>query len=262
MKLAIIPARGGSKRIPNKNIRDFVGKPLVAYSIEVAKASGLFDKIIVSTDNEDVANIALDYGAEVPFIRPPELSNDVIGTRPVTNHAIRYVSEHFEKPEFCCCIYATAPFLQAEYLKQGLNSLRLNSDRGFAYSVTSFPFPIQRALFLKGDSPSKTADASSSIGDYSSTSAKYAMPSFPEDITKRSQDLEEAYHDAGQFYWGRTDDYLSSKRIFSEHGIPIILPRHLVQDIDTQEDWDRAELMYKAYVVDQTAKRVAMHDVA
>lgn len=241
MKLAIIPARGGSKRIPNKNIRDFVGKPLVAYSIEVAKASGLFDKIVVTTDNEEVANIALDYGAEVPFIRPPELSNDVIGTRPVTNHAIRYVTEHFEKPEFCCCIYATAPFLQAEYLKQGLQKLRLNSNKGFAYSVTSFPFPIQRALFLKDN---------------------YASPSFPEDITKRSQDLEEAYHDAGQFYWGRTDDYLSSKRIFSEHGIPIILPRHLVQDIDTQEDWDRAELMYKAYVLDQSAKRVAMHDVA
>ena len=125
MKLAIIPARGGSKRIPNKNIRDFVGKPLVAYSIEVAKASGLFDKIVVTTDNQEVANIALDYGAEVPFIRPPELSNDVIGTRPVTNHAIRYVTEHFEKPEFCCCIYATAPFLQAEYLKQGLQKLRL-----------------------------------------------------------------------------------------------------------------------------------------
>jgi pseudaminic acid cytidylyltransferase len=241
MKLAIIPARGGSKRIPNKNIRDFVGKPLVAYSIEVAKASGLFDKIVVTTDNQEVANIALDYGAEVPFIRPPELSNDVIGTRPVTNHAIRYVTEHFEKPEFCCCIYATAPFLQAEYLKQGLQKLRLNSDKGFAYSVTSFPFPIQRALFLKDN---------------------YATPSFPEDITKRSQDLEEAYHDAGQFYWGRTDDYLSSKRIFSEHGIPIVLPRHLVQDIDTQEDWDRAELMYKAYVLDQTAKTVAMHDVA
>jgi N-acylneuraminate cytidylyltransferase len=241
MKLAIIPARGGSKRIPNKNIRDFVGKPLVAYSIEVAKASGLFDKIVVTTDNEEVANIAIDYGAEVPFIRPPELSNDVIGTRPVTNHAIRYVTEHFEKPEFCCCIYATAPFLQAEYLKQGLQKLRLNSNKGFAYSVTSFPFPIQRALFLKEN---------------------YATPSFPEDITKRSQDLEEAYHDAGQFYWGRTDDYLSSKRIFSEHGIPIVLPRHLVQDIDTQEDWDRAELMYKAYVLDKTAKTVAMHDVA
>mmetsp|Transcript_13907 Transcript_13907/g.44093 ORF Transcript_13907/g.44093 Transcript_13907/m.44093 type:complete len:242 (-) Transcript_13907:919-1644(-) len=241
MKLAIIPARGGSKRIPNKNIRDFVGKPLVAYSIEVAKASGLFDKIVVTTDNQEVADIALEYGAEVPFIRPPELSNDVIGTRPVTNHAIRYVTEHFEKPEFCCCIYATAPFLQAEYLKQGLQKLRLNSDKGFAYSVTSFPFPIQRALFLKDN---------------------YATPSFPEDITKRSQDLEEAYHDAGQFYWGRTDDYLSSKRIFSEHGIPIVLPRHLVQDIDTQEDWDRAELMYKAYVLDRTAKTVAMHDVA
>jgi N-acylneuraminate cytidylyltransferase len=229
VNIAIIPARGGSKRIPGKNVKSFAGAPLIAYSINAAKASGLFDKIIVSTDSEAVSNIALKYGAEVPFIRPPELSNDFVGTRPVTNHAINFCIEKHYRPEFCCCIYATAPFLEPEFLQQGLSYLKGSPDKAFAFSVTSFPFPVQRAL------------------------KKYkagVAPMYPDNISKRSQDLEEAYHDAGQFYWGRTDDYLSNKKIFSEHGIPVILPRHLVQDIDTLEDWQRAELMYKAYVKD------------
>lgn len=230
MNVAIVPARGGSKRIPGKNIKNFAGKPLIAYSIEAAKASGLFDKIIISTDSEEVAEVAKAYDAEVPFIRPKELSDDVIGTRPVTNHALDFCIKHFYKPEFCCCIYATAPFLQAEYLQQGLDYLKHNSEKSFAFSVTSFPFPVQRAL---------------------KNSASGIAPMFPENISKRSQDLEEAYHDAGQFYWGKTDDYLSSKGIFSQHSLPVVLPRHLVQDIDTPEDWVRAELMYKAYIQGQ-----------
>ena len=227
MNLAIIPARGGSKRIPVKNIKEFAGKPLIAYSIQAARQSGLFDKIIVSTDSEQVAEIARHYGADVPFLRPAELSNDVVGTRPVTSHAIEYCIEHFFQPEFCCCIYATAPFLQAKYLKLGLEELEGNPDKSFAFSVTSFPFPIQRAISISDEG---------------------IRPMFAGQISKRSQDLEEAYHDAGQFYWGRTGDYLSSKGIFSEHSLPVILPRHLVQDIDTPEDWHRAELMYQAYV--------------
>ena len=227
MNLAIIPARGGSKRIPGKNIKEFAGKPLIAYSIEVAIKSGLFDKILVSTDSQEVANIALGLGVEVPFMRPAELSNDIVGTRPVSNHAIEYCIEHFFKPEFCCCIYATAPFLQVEYLQQGLGSLKTEKEKAFAFSVTSFPFPVQRAL---------------------SINEQGINPMFAEQIGKRSQDLEEAFHDAGQFYWGRTDDYLSAKRIFSNNSLPIVLPRHLVQDIDTPEDWQRAELMYQAYV--------------
>jgi N-acylneuraminate cytidylyltransferase len=227
LNLAIIPARGGSKRIPGKNVKEFAGKPLIAYSIEVAKRSGLFDKILVSTDSQDVADIAQSLGVDVPFMRPPELSNDLVGTRPVTNHAINYCIEHFFKPEFCCCIYATAPFLQAEYLKQGLTSLQAQNEKAFAFSVTSFPFPIQRAI---------------------SINEQGIAPMYPEQISKRSQDLEEAFHDAGQFYWGRTDDYLSAKRIFSLDSLPVVLPRHLVQDIDTPEDWQRAELMYQAYV--------------
>jgi pseudaminic acid cytidylyltransferase len=227
LNLAIIPARGGSKRIPGKNIKSFAGKPLIAYSIDAAIASGLFNKIIISTDSEEVAEVAKAYGADVPFIRPKELSNDIVGTRPVTNHAIKFCIEQFYKPKFCCCIYATAPFLQANYLRQGLDSLKQNSEKSFAFSVTSFPFPVQRALIK---------------------SPAGVLPMFPESINQRSQDLEEAYHDAGQFYWGRTDDYLSNQKIFSHHSLPVVLPRHLVQDIDTPEDWLRAELMFKAYV--------------
>jgi N-acylneuraminate cytidylyltransferase len=230
VNIAIIPARGGSKRIPLKNIKIFAGKPLIAYSIDAAKASGLFDKIIVSTDSEEIAEVAKAYGADVPFIRPQELSNDVVGTRPVTNHGINFCIEHFYKPKFCCCIYATAPFLQATFLKQGLDSLEQQSEKSFAFSVTSFPFPVQRALL-------KTQAG--------------VTPMFPDDIGKRSQDLEEAYHDAGQFYWGTADAYLSTRKIFSEHSLPVVLPRHLVQDIDTPEDWQRAELMFQAYVQGQ-----------
>jgi N-acylneuraminate cytidylyltransferase len=230
VNIAIIPARGGSKRIPGKNIKLFAGKPLIAYSIDAAKASGLFDKIIISTDSEEVAQVAKAFGADVPFMRPKALSNDVVGTRPVTNHAIKFCIEHFYKPEFCCCIYATAPFLQAQYLQQGLDSLKQHNEKSFAFSVTSFPFPVQRALI-------KTQAGVS--------------PMFPDDISKRSQDLEEAYHDAGQFYWGKTDGYLSNQKIFSHDSLPVVLPRHLVQDIDTPEDWQRAELMYQAYIQGQ-----------
>jgi pseudaminic acid cytidylyltransferase len=230
MNVAIIPARGGSKRIPKKNSKEFAGLPLIAYSIEVAKKSGIFEHIIVSTDDATIADIAKQYGAQVPFIRPSALSDDITGTRDVTNHAIEWVKKNIGEPEYCCAIYATAPFLQAQYLQQGLQVLKANTDKSFAYSVTSFAFPIQRALLMKEG---------------------YALPAFKDDIGKRSQDLPEAYHDAGQFYWGRTEDYLSTKPVFSEYGVPIILPRHLVQDIDTPEDWYRAELMYQAYMLKQ-----------
>lgn len=227
MNLAIIPARGGSKRIPGKNIKLFDGKPLIAYSIEAAINSGLFEKVIVSTDSEDVKKVAQEYGAETPFTRPESLSNDHAGTRPVTNHAIEYCLEHFFKPDYVCCIYATAPFLQKKYLQLGLDELRNHPQKKFAFSVTSFPFPIQRALKLDGHN---------------------VAPMFPEFINHRSQDLPDAVHDAGQFYWGTTEGYLSNEAIFSDAGLPIVLPRHLVQDIDTKEDWVRAELMYRAYI--------------
>jgi len=227
VNLAIIPARGGSKRIPNKNIRLFSSKPLIAYSIQAALDANCFDKVIVSTDSEHIASVARECGAEVPFIRPEELSDDYVGTTAVTRHGIKAMQALGYDFEFTCCIYATAPFLQAEYIRQGLSTLINDKSKAFAFSATSFAFPIQRAITV---------------------SDKGVEVMFPGYMSKRSQDLPEAFHDAGQFYWGRTKDYLSGKKsIFSHHSHPIILPRHLVQDIDTFEDWERAELMYKAY---------------
>lgn len=224
MKLAVIPARCGSKRIPKKNIKHFLGKPIIAYSIEVAIESGCFDKVIVSTDDEEIAEIARQHGAEVPFMRPPELSDDHTGTNDVVKHAINWYTEQNINIEYACCIYATSPFLQSQSLQEGLKQLQA-SDHSYAFSVTSFPFPIQRAI---------------KINNKGNVEAFY-----PEHIFTRSQDLEEAYHDAGQFYWGKSSAFINDEVVFSNISIPIILPRHLVQDIDTLEDWRRAELMYK-----------------
>jgi pseudaminic acid cytidylyltransferase len=224
--IAIIPARGGSKRIPRKNIKDFFGKPLIAYSIEVALQSNLFDIIIVSTDDENIAKIARSYGAEVPFIRPKELSDDFTGTFDVINHTIEYLETKGEKYEYICTLYATAPLLQKEYLIQGYTQLK-NSNATNAFSATSMPFPIQRTFKLNKDGRCEMFT--------------------PEHYTSRSQDLEDAYQDAGQFYWTNRMQQKKDKNgiIFSDISIPIILPRHLVQDIDTLEDWKRAEYMYQ-----------------
>lgn len=227
MNLAIIPARGGSKRIPGKNFKPFHGKPLICYSIDVALKSGLFDKVMVSTDSDEIKQIALEYGAEAPFMRPEHLSNDICGTRPVTNHAIEFCKVHFFEPENVCCIYATAPFLEGSYLKKGLKLLQENPECRFTFSATTFPFPVQRALIR---------------------TEQGVKPMWPEFIYHRSQDLEEALHDAGQFYWGNSEAWLSGTPVFSSTSTPVVLPRHLVQDIDTEEDWIRAELMYRAYV--------------
>jgi len=221
--IAIIPARGGSRRIPKKNIKDFFGKPLIAYSIEVALASKLFDRVIVSTDDESIADIAKEYGAEVPFIRPSELSDDFTGTGAVVKHALEYLKSKGEQIEFVCTIYATAPMLQKKYLIEGFEKLK-NTDATHCFSATTMPFPIQRTFKLTKDGRCKMFT--------------------PEYFMSRSQDLEEAYQDAGQFYWKNLN--LPSKEIlFGKDSIPIILPRHLVQDIDTLEDWDRAKLMYE-----------------
>jgi pseudaminic acid cytidylyltransferase len=221
--IAIIPARGGSKRIPRKNIKPFHGKPLIAYSIQTALKSNLFDKIIVTTDDEAIATVAKNYGAEVPFIRPSELSDDFTGTTDVVSHALQWLKEHGEEYDYACTIYATAPLLQTQYLIEGFEKLK-NSDAANAFSCTTMPFPIQRTFKI--------------------TSNNRCEMFWPENATKRSQDLEEAYQDAGQFYWTKL-----SKRptniIFGKESIPVVLPRYLVQDIDTPEDWTRAELMYK-----------------
>lgn len=220
MNIAIIPARGGSKRIPYKNIKEFCGKPLIAYSIEVAKNSELFDKILVSTDDEAIARVAKNYGAEV-LKRPDELADDFTGTWDVINHALESVKD--DGFEFACTIYATAPLLQTNYLKKGYEKLK-NSDAINVFSATTMPFPIQRTFKVTAD--------------------ERCQMFTPEHYETRSQDLEEAYQDAGQFYWSKIGKK-SSEVFFGKDSIPIILPRHLVQDIDTMEDFVRAESMYK-----------------
>lgn len=224
MKLCVIPARGGSKRIPRKNIKAFNGKPIIAYSIETALDSGCFDKVIVSTDDQEIVEVAKKYGAEVPFIRPEELSNDHAGTLPVVKHAIEWFEQHESVPTEVCCLYATAPFVQVQWLQEAYQQLQKTRVE-YCFTVTSFPFPIQRAIKL--------------------TAEKRIQMFYPEHYKTRSQDLQEAYHDAGQFYWGHASAFKAMKLLFSELASPYILPRHLVQDIDTPEDWVRAEIMQK-----------------
>lgn len=225
MRLAVIPARGGSKRIPRKNIKPFAGKPMIAWSIEAALQSGCFDRVIVSTDDAEIAQVAQAHGAEVPFVRPPELSDDHTGTIPVIAHAIQWQNAHGEQASQVCCIYATAPFVQPHDLQRGLQVLQ-GTGADYAFSVTSYAFPIQRAIRI--------------------TPEQRVQMFQPEHFNTRSQDLEEAWHDAGQFYWGRAEAWLAHKPLFSHDAAPVVLPRHRVQDIDTPEDWERAEWMFKA----------------
>lgn len=225
MRLAIIPARGGSKRIPRKNIKSFCGKPMIAWSVEAALDSGCVDQVIVSTDDLEIAEVARQYGAEVPFMRPTELSDDHTGTIPVIRHAIDWFKAKGQAVELACCLYATAPFVRAEDIHHGFEVLAGN-DCDYAFAVTSYAFPIQRAIRLTSE-------------------GRVEMFS-PEHFNTRSQDLVEAFHDAGQFYWGRAEAWQQEKVIFSPNSMPVILPRHRVQDIDTPEDWLRAEWMFKA----------------
>lgn len=225
MKLAIIPARGGSKRIPRKNIKLFCGKPMIAWSIEAALHSGCFDQIVVSTDDAEIAEVARKHGAEVPFMRPAELSDDHTGTIPVIRHAIEWFTGQGLPIEHACCLYATAPFVNAEDLRHGLKTLQDN-DCDYAFSVTSYAFPIQRAIRITEQGR---------VDMFNS-----------EHFNTRSQDLQEAYHDAGQFYWGRAEAWRQARMIFTPASMPVLLPRHRVQDIDTPEDWTRAEWLFKA----------------
>jgi len=223
MKVAIIPARGGSKRIPRKNIKPFYGKPMIAYSIEAAKMSGCFDRIIVSTDDAEIAHVAEAYGAEVPFVRPASIADDHATTMDVIEHAVQYLIDHGTRPEYVCCIYATAPLMLPDYIKQGLVKLR-ESGVEYVFSATTFPFPIQRAIHLTEQGAVRMFD-----DEYANI---------------RSQDLVEAYHDAGQFYWGKTKAFLTKKTIFSEYSEVVLLPRCRVQDIDTPEDWELVEALF------------------
>lgn len=225
MRLAVIPARGGSKRIPRKNIKVFCGRPIIAWSIEAAASSGCFDRIIVSTDDEEVAEVARACGAEVPFLRPPELSDDITGTIPVVAHAIRWQRQSSVAAKYVCCIYATAPFIDVSDLRSGYEVL-VQSQSDYAFAITKFASPIQRAIRITRDNRIEMFH--------------------PEQFNSRSQDLEEAFHDAGQFYWGRADAWLAETPVFSAAATPVVLPRYRVQDIDTPDDWIRAEIMFRA----------------
>lgn len=225
MYLAVIPARGGSKRIPRKNIKPFFGRPMIAWSIEAAQKSGCFDNIIVSTDDDEIAEIARAYGATVPFKRPRHLADDHTGTTPVIAHAADWHRTQGMALSAVCCIYATAPFVQAGDIRKGFQMLQAEGC-DYVFSVTSYPFPIQRSIRI--------------------TAAGRVEMFYPDQFKTRSQDLEEAYHDAGQFYWGIQDAWIQQRPIFSMNSVPLVLPRYRVQDIDTMEDWVRAERMFAA----------------
>ncbi|MHC8321673.1 pseudaminic acid cytidylyltransferase [Pseudomonas sp. GB2N2] len=220
--VAIIPARGGSKRIPRKNLKPFDGVPMIVRSIRTALDSQLFDRVIVSTDDEEIAEVARAQGADVPFMRPAALADDFTGTAAVIVHALQQLPAF----DYACCIYATAPLLQARFLRQGLDALERHPDKSFAFSVAGFGFPVQRAL---------TLDEQGALTSL-----------YPQFRDTRSQDLAEAFQDAGQFYWGRSEAWLRGDVLFSPASLPVILPRHLVQDIDTAEDWARAEYLFAA----------------
>jgi len=224
MNIAIIPARGGSKRIPRKNIKSFCGKPIISYAIKTAQASKIFDRIIVSTDDLKIAKIAKKYGAEVPFLRPKKLSSDYATTTQVIAQVLKNLEAESSNPRFVCCIYPTAPLMLVSDLTRGLKKIKTTKSQ-FVFSVTSFPYPVERSFELKKNKNLKML--------------------FPNRVLKRSQDAKKIYHDAGQFYWGGKKAWLNNKTILVKKSSHVKLPRWRVQDIDTKEDWIRAELTYK-----------------
>lgn len=237
MRIAVIPARGGSKRIPRKNIKNFCGKPIIAWSIEAAFESDLFDRVVVSTDDGEIAEVARHYRAEVPFIRPADLSDDHTGTAATISHAIEWYRDHGQMPDIVCCIYATAPFISAADLAQGLRTLT-ETGSDFAFSVTSYAFPIQRAIKLNRQGRVEMFE--------------------PERFNIRSQDLEEALHDAGQFYWGRANAWLSKQVMFGPNSSTVRIPRSRVQDIDTPEDWVNAEYLFRMMDQESVNRNILM----
>jgi pseudaminic acid cytidylyltransferase len=225
LNICIIPARGGSKRIPRKNIKKFGGKPMIEWSISAAINANCFDRIIVSTDDIEISNFAESIGAEVPFIRPTSLSEDYTPTGAVVKHALEWLRLPKILKTNACCLYATAPFVTPNDICQSLSILN-PSVCDFVLPVTSYASPVQRALVL----------------DDSSTFLEMREPT---EFSSRSQDLEESFHDAGQFCWGLAEAWISGDTPFQRKTLPYNLPRFRVQDIDTNEDWDRAELLHK-----------------
>ena len=222
--LAVIPARGGSKRIPKKNIKLFKNRPMIAWSIEVAKKSKCFDEILVSTDDQGIAAIAEEYGANVPFLRPKELSDDFTPTQSVIEHTIKWLYEKKISYENVCCIYPTAPFIKVDDLKNSLNILENSIEDIYVFVATSYPYPIFRSVFIDDEGYSKMI--------------------YPDKFKERSQDLQDAFHDTGQFYWAKSITWINKKNILQK-AKPLVIPRWRVQDIDNEEDWIRAEIIYE-----------------
>jgi pseudaminic acid cytidylyltransferase len=222
--VAVIPARGGSARIPRKNIRHFRGKPIIAWSIDAARASGLFDRVVVSTDDPEIAAVARSCGAEAPFVRPAELSDAFATTLDVIAHAVTWLRAHGDDPADVCCIYATAPFVHPADLAAA-RALLTAENCPYVFPATTFEFSVFRALSHEGD-------------------GRFALL-FPAHEDTRSQDLPEAVHDAGQFYWGRAEAWAGRTPIYGPQSRILLIPRWRAQDIDTPEDWMRAELLHR-----------------
>ena len=224
MNIAIIPARGGSKRIPRKNIANFEGKPMIYWPIKAALDSKLFDHVIVSTDDNEISEIAIISGAEVPFKRPKKLSDDLTGIKDVIEHSLNWLDKKGVNVDYCCCILATAVFVLKEDLIEGLDQLKKHK-KNFAFSVSEHSDPVQRSFKIKKEGHIELL--------------------YPEAIKQRSQDLEKIYHDAGQFYWGTKDAFnMKDSQIISKNSLPIIIPHHRTQDIDTEEDLLIAKLKF------------------
>ena len=222
--LCIIPARGGSKRIPRKNIKLFMDKPIIAFSIETALKSEIFDEVMVSTDDEEIASVAARYGAKVPFMRSEKTANDFATTADVINEVLSNYRERGDEFDKCCCLYATAPFVSVKHLQEAYNAIN-NEEADACFTVVQYSYPIQRSLKVghKG----------------------YVEMTFPEHLKSRSQDLTPIYHDAGQFYFVKVPAFIQEQTLWCKHTVPLILSEMEVQDLDTQTDWQLAEMKFK-----------------
>lgn len=221
--LCIIPARGGSKRIPRKNIKPFMGKPIIAFSIEAAMKSGVFDEVMVSTDDEEIAQTAKQFGASVPFMRSAETSNDYATTVDVLLEVVNKYKEQGKLFDTICCLYSTAPFVTSDRLKEAFS--RINDKVNACFTIVEYPYPIQRSLRIN--------------------ESDYVEMKYPAHLKSRTQDLEKAYHDAGQFYFIKTDALIQEKTVWCNRTAPLILSELEVQDLDTLTDWQLAEMKYQ-----------------
>ena len=224
MNICIIPARGGSKRIPKKNIKNFLGKPIISYPIKLALESNLFDKVIVSTDSKEISKIAIKYGAQVPFLRPKKLANDYIGTHEVIGHAVNWLENKSVKIDYACCIYPTSPLINKKDLIRGYDLIK-NKKCDSVIASTCFSYPIFRSFKKLSNGGLKMI--------------------FPKYFNSRSQDLPKIYHDAGLFYWARPSIWKKKPQKFGKKNFIVEIPNYRVQDIDTYDDWKKAEVIYK-----------------